>query len=220
MFVDEAVTTLAMEPVPLAEIGYANSGALHLLGRPLVASLSLAMPIFLVPRGRDARVALSASSTVFVRDRWQVVAGMGAFLGLAADSLGSSRAIGFSVGVAPRYVGTRWFAGTRVHVRSTALLHITNSAFAETPYGDRYTNGSNNSADPSEPRVEGPRDGWYAWTAFRAFAGVEGGRRFGDRLVVSMGAGTWWTPQAQGLFFAIETGQIPVYVHVDAHAAF
>jgi hypothetical protein len=85
-------------------------------------------------------------------------------------------------------------------------------------YDDRYDNGSTNTP-VGEERIEGPRDGWYGLPAWRVFAGLEGGFS-ASNLALDAGAGLWFTPQEQGLFFSPETGQIPLYFELTARLAF
>lgn len=215
-----AVAGLAFEPVPLVEVGYIRPGALVVRQRPIDLGASLEAPLFLIPRAQDVRVVVAARAPAIVAGRFQLGAALSAFFATATDSLATSRAFGFAASATPRYVAERWFAGARLEVRSTALLHLTNSDLARSAYADRYDHGATNAPDPSIPRLTAPHDGWYAWTAGRALLGLEAGRRLGAALVLTAGAGAWWAPQAEGLYAALETGQIPIYARLSAHLAF
>ncbi|MGC4087402.1 MAG: hypothetical protein QM756_05840 [Polyangiaceae bacterium] len=62
-------------------------------------------------------------------------------------------------------------------------------------------------------------DGAYGWTALRFFFWYRSGRQFRALGTFDAGLGGWWTPQAQGLFAAVESGQVPIYLQLDLRRA-
>ncbi len=117
-----------------------------------------------------------------------------------------------------RYAPESFYLGLPIRLRGTAFLHLSHFELMRDAYDDRYDNGSTNTKG-GEERIDGPRDGWYGFPAWRVFTGFEGGFS-ASNLAFNASAGVAFAPQEQGLFISPETGQIPFYLEVVARLAF
>lgn len=213
-----AALRVAMEPVPLVELGYSRPQLLSVAGEALSGGVALGAPLLLIPDWRDFRLSAGLSASFALGGDFRLASGASTFWATANDGTARSHALGLELGASARYCQAHWYIGVPVRLRSTAFLHLAHSETMKSAYDDRYDNGSTNAPQSSE-RIEGPRDGWYALTAWRVFTGLETGVAYAP-VAFHAGAGTFWAPQAQGLFFSPETGQIPLYLEIDVRLAF
>lgn len=213
-----AAVRVAAEPVPVLELGYSRPALLRIGDQALGAGVALAAPLLLIPDARDLRASTGAATTFALGGDFRLSSGVSAFWATADDTTARANALGLEAGASGRYCRGRFYVGVPLRVRSTLLLHLDHHALMKTAYDDRYDNGSTNAPQGVE-RIEGPRDGWYALTAWRVFGGLETGVA-SSRLAFHAGAGIHWAPQAQGLFFSPDTGHIPLYLETSLRLAF
>jgi len=209
---------VGMEPVPLVELGYVQPELLRVAGEALGAGVAFGAPLLLIPGFRDFRLSAGLSASFALGGDFRLANGVSTFWATANDGTARSDALGLEAGTSPRYCRPLWYIGLPLKLRSTALLHLAHSNYMKLAYDDRYDNGATNTPSGGE-RIEGPYDGWYALTGWRLFAGLEAGVTAAS-FAFHFGAGTFWAPQAQGLFFSPETGQIPLYLEIDVRFAF
>jgi len=209
---------VAIEPVPLVELGYVRAGLLRVAGEALGGGVALGAPLLLIPDFRDFRLSAGIGVSFALGRDFRLASGASTFWATADDGTARSDALGLELGVSARYSRPRWYIGLPLRLRSTALLHLAHSEYMRRAYDDRYDNGATNAPEVGE-RIEGPEDGWYALTAWRVLTGIEAGVTAAP-FAFHFGAGTFWAPQAQGLFFSPETGQIPLYLETDIRVAF
>ncbi|MFZ5892039.1 MAG: hypothetical protein ACOY0T_13365 [Myxococcota bacterium] len=213
---DVTAFRVGLDPVPLLELGYVRSALWETRGARFDAGVSLALPVLL--GGRDYRLSLGLAPHVTLSETFALAFGAAGFWQRAEDETAHMQSFGFEVGVSPRYTRGGFYAGVPLCLRSAPLLFVENKAYMRFAYDDRYSNGASN--DPgSVGGIAGPRDGTYLWTALRVFAGLEAGVTL-EHWALAAGLGSWWTPQAQGLFVSVETGQIPVYLQLDIRRGF
>ena len=209
---------VAMEPVPLVELSYVRPELLRFAGEALSGGLALGAPLLLIPDVSDFRLSAGLATSFALGGDFRLANGVSTYWATADDGTARSDALGLVLGASPRYCQSSWYVGLPLRLRGTALLHLAHSEYMKSAYDDRYDNGATNAPNASE-RIEGPHDGWYGLTAWRVFAGLEAGFASAP-LAFHFGAGTFWAPQAQGLFFSPETGQIPLYLEIDVRFAF
>lgn len=209
---------VAMEPVPLVELGYSRPELWRVAGEALGGGVALGAPLLLIPEWRDFRLSAGLAASFALGGDFRLASGSSTFWATADDGTARSHALGLELGAAARYCRPRWFIGVPLRLRSTALLHLTHSAYMKRAYDDRYDNGATNAPEADE-HIEGPHDGWYALPAWRVFTGIEAGVTAAP-FAFHFGAGTFLAPQAQGLFFSPEIGQLPLYLEIDVRFAF
>jgi hypothetical protein len=208
---------LGMEPVPLIELGYVRDGLFRAGKQPFDAGASLSLPLLLVPRARDFRLGAGVSTRLALARNLGLALGALGFWQRAEDDAASAQAFGFELGLSPRYRSGGFYVGLPLRLRATAVSLLSNKDYMRFAYDDRYDNGASN--DPGVGAgVLGPHDGAYGWPALRVFVGVEAGFSL-RRWAFAAGLGGWWSAQAQHLFATVETGQIPLYLQLEARHA-
>ena len=213
-----AALRLGMEPVPLLELGYTRPKLFRISDHAFDVGAALAAPLLLVPDASDLRFSAGVASSWELARVVQLTSGFSTFWATADDTTARSHAFGIEAGAGVRYAPGGFYLGLPVRLRSTLLLHLDHSELIRDAYGDRYDNGSTNTP-VSGDRIDGPHDGWYGWSAWRVFLGLEGGFSVSS-VAFNAGAGTFLSPQEQGLFFSAETGQIPIYLEIGARVGF
>ena len=214
---DDAVALrVGMDPVPLLELGYTRSR----FGRgPAGAVVDAGFAVALPPLagGGDFRIGAGLGPRFSLSEHVALNLGAVGFWQRAEDDAASFQSFGFELGVNPRYRARAFFVGLPLRLRASALCYVTNKAYMRAAFSDRYNHGATN--DPGAGREQGPRDGAYAFTALRVFVGPELGVVL-ERWAFQASVGSWWTPQAQGLFASVETGQVPFYASLDVRRGF
>lgn len=209
---------VAMEPVPLVELGYTRPALFHAVDQRIGGGIALSAPLLLIPDFSDFRLSAGLSTSFTLSRKFRLASGLTAFWATADDTTARAHAFGFEAGVSARYAPESFYLGLPIRLRSTAFLHLSHFELMRDAYDDRYDNGSTNTP-AGVGRIDGPRDGWYGFPALRVFTGFEGGFS-ASNLAFNASAGVSFAPQEQGLFISPETGQIPLYLEVVARLAF
>ena len=135
-------------------------------------------------------------------------AGVHTSLAHTRDDTGTKLAWGAALVLQPGYYGDGWAIAADGGWRGALATYMKHSQAIRDLFGDRYGDAANGSND-------GPRDGWYRFTANRLCAGLVGGG--GGQTLAFFGAGGFeYTIQRQGILASPQLGQLPFYLDAGA----
>jgi hypothetical protein len=200
---------VGFEPEPIAGVTYSHP----VLRRP-GASLAIGAGLksaFLVPSRADLRFDVSAAGAYRLGPDWRAACTASGFAARARNDAGLLYGIGLELRCQPGYSRASWLWALDLGWQSTMLTHVRHSDLARRTFDDRYP--------PGVTGVQGPRDGWYRFTATRFRIGLSSAHAFGERWSGALALGTLFALQEQGAYFAFDLAQIPFYLEVSSRYA-
>jgi len=175
------------------------------------AALALAAGVkwaVLVPARGDLRLALGAAASYRLTGGWAASCAGFALGTRAQNEAGTLYGVGVELRCQPSYFFDAWSFGLDLGVQSALSTHVEHSATARHTFEERYPPGS--------AGITGPRDGWYRFTATRFRIGVASSHHWGDNWSGALALGSLFALQDQGVLFAFNLAQVPLYLEVAA----
>jgi hypothetical protein len=162
----------------------------------------------LVPGRWDLQLSLGAAGSYAVARDWG--AACAAFLlGTRAENEAATfYGVGIELRCQPGYFHGAWSLGLDLGLQSALSTHVEHTATARRTFEERYPAGVSG--------ITGPRDGWYRFTATRSRIGLAGSHRWGDHWTGALALGSLFAWQDQGVLFAFNLAQLPIYLELGA----
>lgn len=162
----------------------------------------------LLPQRGDLRLHIGAAGRAVSSAGWGAACLALGFVARAENDAAVMYGLGLELRCQPSYFHASWAWGLDLGWQAALSTHVSHSAIARRTFDDRYGAGVSG--------VTGPRDGWYGWTSTRFRAGLAGSHRFGEHWSGVLALGSLFALQEQGVLFAFNLGQLPVYLELSA----
>ena len=170
------LSTVGAEPHAVVGLGYLH--ALSLGDRVVGLTGVVTLPVFLLD-GHHHRVELAARTTVLQRGRLRLDLEAGASEQTTQSALVRGTGLGLSGAAVAGYFGPRAFGAVAVSAGWTPTAHLAPTAHYDALWGGMET-------------------GWYASTAARVGAAVQGGVTVGDRVELTLQLGVEESLRGEG----------------------
>jgi hypothetical protein len=192
----------------LLELGYSRLVAQPDPTLSLRLDALLGSPIVLLPHGvDDGLLAAGATALLRLESGLGVTASLLPGLRFSHDVTGTWMGLGAALGLRPGYYAPSWSLSLDLAWDSTLLARKWHSEVARDAFRDRYPEGA------ASPSSSGPRDGWYALTAWQLRAGLAGAVRLSSAMSLHASGGFLHTPQLAGITSNPPIGPLPFYMY-------
>lgn len=205
---NSAAVRIGVDPALIVALHYTRRALEPRPGVQLRWGAEVTLPPLLIRR-LAGRIALIGSGEWSVHDL-SVQAAVLPFAIRHVDDAGQFTGFGVEVRCTPAWLPAWGALGLDLGWQATLALHVEHAALIHRTFQDRYPDDATGT--------QGPRDGWYGFTAQRIRAGVRGAYRI-DRWFVDAALGALISPQQQGVLASPSLAQVPLYFTLGARAS-
>lgn len=193
-----------LEPEWTATVGYygciSTNDAYAVYGGLTVESAPLIL------NENPLKVSLHTVMERHLNEQWNWQGNLSAFWSHLENRAGTLNSIGTQIGGKVFSPRKHWTIGLEGSGQYIPVTHIRHSEEAKDKYRERYPTGTGD--------VIGPEDGWFRTSSTRLRLGILAGRNISRNIFIQFSAGTHFTIQKQGAFFAFPYAQVPAYLDV------
>jgi hypothetical protein len=190
---------IGLEPEIVTSIGYVKHFDIITSNFYYGATLKFA-PMIL--KNMPVKFNLFLSREYQLSNKWFLIAIPQIYYVHNSDRAGTYNGIGFEAGGFFYYQTKKWTKGFELNFQNTTFTHIKFSEQAKETFRDRYPSGNS----------QGPRDGWYRFTASRFKLGYTTARKINDHLGMQFSFGGNLSSQKQHILLGFSHAQVPVYI--------